>query len=90
MEWVVVNNTEYDIEKNLPPVDMRDEFNIKYIPYEANLREPLMNRGVSVATGEVIMRMDSNYFFYQDGLNKTLEAFVRSGKSVTSGRGLPY
>ena len=81
LEWVVVNNTEYDIEKSLPPVDMRDEFNIKYIPYEANLSKgALMNRGVSVATGEVIMRMDSNYFFYQDGLNKTLEAFVRSGK----------
>ena len=29
---------------------------------------------------DVIMRMDSNCSFYQDGLNKTLEAFVRSGK----------
>ena len=82
IEWIVVNNTEDDVESLLPPAHLREKYNITYIQCdkETTLGEQ-KNMAIEKAKNEVILCMNDDYFYYQAGIRNTVIELLRSEKS---------
>ena len=82
IEWIVVDAKEESIESLLPPENIRQQFNIKYIRAEKDMTIGAQkNLAIEQAKNDVIMMMDDDYFFYQDGINKIIKELLKSEKS---------
>ena len=84
LEWVVVcNNKEESIESMLPPVAHRESFRIKYTECDENSSYgEMLNVGVENASNELVMVMEDDYFFYQNGLRLIVNEYLNSKKAI--------
>ena len=83
LEWVVINNTDDDVESMLPPVEVREQFRIRYVKANEDATHGhMLNLGIENATNDTIMIMDDDYFFYETGLRKVANEYLNSKKEV--------
>ena len=84
LEWIIVsNNKEDSIESMLPPVEHRESYRIKYTECDENSSYgKMLNIGVENASNELVMVMEDDYFFYQNGLNLIVNEYLNSKKAI--------
>jgi len=83
LEWIIIDNKqgEESIENMLPPKEIRDTYNIKYFNVDKKMTiGAKKNLAVENASNDVIMCMEDDYFFYEDGIKKMIIELLRSEK----------
>ena len=82
-EWIIIDTSDEDqiVKDQLPPEEMWEQFNIKYIREDSSKSIGyLLNRAVEETSNDLVMIMQPDDFFYQNGITKLVQNLILSGK----------
>ena len=78
LEWIIIDDSEKErgVEDQLPPENMREKYNIRYVSLEEKKTiAEKRHMGVQMATNEFVLLMDDDDYFYPDMLTNRMTEF---------------
>ena len=83
MEWVIIDSSDEDqrVKDTLPPEDMWDTFNIKYLTEDSSKTLGyLLNKAIENTSYETVMIMQPDDFYYENGIVNLVTNLIQSKK----------
>lgn len=83
MEWIILDTSdeEHSVRDMLPPEDKLSSFGIKYYKESSEQSKgAILNKAVEYTSNDIVIIMEPDDFFYQNGIMKMVQNLQKSGK----------